>query len=149
MTHAATMNPPTSDHGARSASPRAASRRMLWTGRVLGALATLFLAVDALAKFLKPEPVVKGTLELGYPESVIIPLGVVLLGSTVLYALPRTALLGAILLTGYLGGAVATHVRVGHPLATHTLFPVYLGVLLWAALALRDARLRDLLLRRS
>ena len=96
-------------------------------------------------KFVKPEPVVKTTLELGYPESVILPLGIVLLAATILYVVPRTAVLGGILLTGYLGGAVATHVRVGNPLFGHTLFPVYLGALLWGGLCLRDRRLRALL----
>jgi hypothetical protein len=88
---------------------------------------------------------VQGTIELGYPESVIVGLGVVLLVSVFLYALPRTAVLGAILLTGYLGGAVATHVRVGNPLFSHSLFPVYFGILIWGGLALRDERIRNLL----
>lgn len=121
------------------------SKNMLLTGRILSALPALFLLLDAVGKLFKPQPVVTGTLELGYGESVILPLGVVLLVSTILYLVPQTAMFGAILLTGYLGGAVATHVRVGNPLFTHTLFPVYLGVLLWAGLYLRDARLRALL----
>ncbi len=121
------------------------SKNMLLTGRILSALPALFLLLDAVGKLFKPQPVVTGTLELGYGESVILPLGVVLLVSTILYLVPQTAIFGAILLTGYLGGAVATHVRVGNPLFTHTLFPVYLGVLLWAGLYLRDARLRALL----
>jgi hypothetical protein len=122
---------------------------MAWTGRVLSGLLVLALAADAVAKLAKPAPVVEGTIQLGYPESVIVPLGVILLGCTLLYAVPRTAVLGAILLTGYLGGAVATHVRVGDPLASHALFPVYIGVLAWAGLALRDARLRALVLGRG
>ena len=121
------------------------SKNMLLTGRILSALPALFLLLDAVGKLFKPQPVVTGTLELGYGESVILPLGVVLLVSTILYLVPQTAIFGAILLAGYLGGAVATHVRVGNPLFTHTLFPVYLGVLLWAGLYLRDARLRALL----
>ncbi|MBL8168942.1 MAG: DoxX family protein [Acidobacteria bacterium] len=121
------------------------SKNMLLTGRILSALPALFLLLDAVGKLFKPQPVITGTLELGYGESVILPLGVVLLVSTILYLVPQTAIFGAILLTGYLGGAVATHVRVGNPLFTHTLFPVYLGVLLWAGLYLRDARLRALL----
>jgi hypothetical protein len=123
-------------------SPSGAAR---WTGRVLGGLSAAFLLLDAVMKFFKPEPVLKGTVELGFPESVIVPLGVVLLASTLLYLVPRTAVLGAILLTGYLGGAVCTHVRVGYPLFTHVLFPVYLGVMLWLGLYLRDRRLRALL----
>lgn len=123
-----------------------------WAGYIVSALPVLFLFLDAVGKLFKPEPVVTGTLELGYQESVIVPLGIVLLISTVIYAIPQTAVLGAILLTGYLGGTVATHVRVGNPLFTHTLFGVYLGILLWLGLYLRDVRLRELVplvLRRS
>ena len=123
----------------------ATSRTMLWTGRVLSTLPVLFLLLDAVMKFAKPRVVVEGTVKLGYAETVITPLGIVLLVSTLLYALPQTAVLGAILLTGYLGGAVATHVRVGDPLFSHILFPTYLGALLWLGLVLRDARLRALL----
>jgi hypothetical protein len=115
-----------------------------WAGRALSALPALFLLVDAVMKLVKPALVVKATVDLGYPDGVIVPLGLVLLACTVLYLIPRTAVLGAILLTGYLGGAVATHVRVGDgafPLA----FPVVLGMLLWAGLYFRDARLRSLL----
>ena len=115
-----------------------------WAGIIISGLPVLFLLMDALGKFIKPEAVVQGTVELGYPESVILPLGIVLLASTVLYVFPRTSVLGSILLTGYLGGAVATHVRIGNPLFTHVLFPVYLGVMLWLGLYLRDARLRVL-----
>ncbi len=86
------------------------SKKRLWAGRIISALVALFLFVDAVAKLVKPAPVVEGTVQLGYSESVIIPLGIVLLACTLLYAFPRTAVLGAILLTGYLGGAVATHV---------------------------------------
>lgn len=121
------------------------SRRSLRAGRAIGALPVLFLLFDGVGKLVKPAPVVEGTLQLGYQASVLVPLGIVLLACTVLYAVPRTAVLGAILLTGYLGGAVATHVRVGNPLATHTLFPIYFGVLLWGSLWLREPRLRALL----
>ena len=116
-----------------------------WAGIIVSALPALFLLVDAAGKLLKPEPVVSGTLELGYSENVIVPLGITLLVSVILYAVPATSVLGAILLTGYLGGAVATHVRVGNPLATHVLFPIYIGVLLWLGLYLRDMRIRELL----
>ncbi len=129
-----------------TAAPAATSSNApLWTGRALSGLCVLFLVVDAGAKIALLQPVLDGTVELGYPAAVIVPLGVVLLGSTILYAIPATAVLGAILVTGYLGGAVATHVRVGHPLLTHTLFPVWLGIVLWGGLWLRDARLRALL----
>jgi ABC-type transport system involved in cytochrome c biogenesis permease component len=92
---------------------------------------------------------VEGTVKLGYSETVIVPLGIVLLTCTILYVIPRTSGLGAILLTGYLGGAVATHVRIGDPLFTHVLFPVYLGVLIWGGLYLRDNRVRSLIPLRS
>lgn len=124
------------------------SRGQLWAGGIVGGLPALFLIVDAGAKFFKPAPVVEETMRLGYAESVIIPLGAVLLISTILYLVPRTAGLGAILLTGYLGGAVATHVqdaRGWFPI----LFPVVLGVLLWLGLYLRDDRLRALVPLRS
>ena len=121
------------------------SKKMLLAGRIMSALPVLFLLMDGVMKLIKPAPVVEATVHLGYPESVILPLGVVLLFCTVLYLIPQTSVLGTILLTGYLGGAVATHVRVGNPLFTHTLFPIYLGVLIWGGLYLRDGRVRDLI----
>lgn len=120
------------------------SKGTRWASYILSGLPILFLFLDAVGKFVKPEPVVTGTLELGYKESVIMPLGVVLLVCVVLYAIPRTAILGAVLLTAYLGGAVATHVRIGNPLFSHILFPVYLGIFIWLGLYLRDMRLRQL-----
>ena len=89
--------------------------------------------------------VLKATAELGYPESSVAGMGATLLLSTLLYLIPRTSILGAILLTGYLGGAVATHVRAGGPLLSATLFPVYFGVMLWGGLYLRDPRVRALI----
>jgi hypothetical protein len=124
--------------------PIAVSKRMLWAGRVMSALAALFLLMDGVMKLLKPDIVVKTTVDLGYPESVILGLGTVLLACTVLYLIPRTSVLGAILLTGYLGGAVATHVRVEDSVFS-VLFPVILGALLWGGLVLRDGQLRALL----
>lgn len=115
-----------------------------WAGIIISGLPVLFLLLDAVGKLVRPEPVVQGTIELGYSESVILPLGIVLLVSTLLYIFPKTSVLGAILLTGYLGGAVATHVRIGNPLFTHILFPVYIGIMLWLGLYLRDGRLRAL-----
>ncbi len=120
------------------------SKKMLWTGRVLSALAALFLLFDGVAKLFKPAPVVEATVQLGYPESVILGLGVVLTACTILYLVPRTSILGAILLTGYLGGAVATHVRVGGPLFS-VIFPIIFGVLVWGGLYLREDRLRALI----
>ena len=116
-----------------------------WAGTIVSALPALFLLMDAAGKFARPSAVVDGTLALGYQEDVILPLGVLLLVCTILYLIPKTAALGAILLTGYLGGAVATHVRIANPLFTHQLFPVYLGVLIWLGLWLRDTRVRRLL----
>ena len=120
------------------------SKKRPWAGYIVTAIPVLFLLFDAVGKFVRPEPVVAGTVALGYHESVIVPLGVILLVSVILYVIPATSVLGAILLTGYLGGAVATHVRIGNPLFTHTLFPVYIGVLVWLGLYLRDARIREL-----
>ena len=125
------------------------SGKARWAGIIISALPSLFLFADGVMKLVKPAPVVEGTVKVGYPESVIVPLGIVLLICTVVYVIPRTSVLGAILLTGYLGGAVATHVRVGDPLFSHVLFPVYLGVLIWLGLYLRDDRLRALVPLRS
>lgn len=122
----------------------ATSKKILWAGYVVSALPVLFLLVDGVMKLFKPAFVVEATVKLGYPESVIVGLGIVLLVCTVFYAIPRTAVLGAILLTGYLGGAVATHVRVGESLFP-ILFPVIIGALLWLGLYLRDDRLRKLM----
>ena len=119
------------------------AKKRSWAGIVISAVPTLFLLMDAVGKLIKPEAVVIATVELGYPESVILPLGIVLLICTVLYAIPKTSVLGAILLTGYLGGAIATHVRIGSPLFTHTLFPIYLGIMIWLGLYLRDVRIRE------
>lgn len=118
------------------------SKGARWGGMVVGGLAGLFLLLDAAGKLARVEEVVEGTVKIGYPETVIVPLGVVLLACTVLYLVPRTAVLGAVLLTGFLGGAVATHVRIGDPLWTHVLFPVYMGVMVWLGLYLRDPRVR-------
>ena len=112
-------------------------------GRVVSWVVAAFLLVDGVAKLFKPGPVVEGTVKLGYSENTIVPIGIVLIACTVLYLIPRTAVLGAILLTGYLGGAVATHVR-----AADGVFPIVFGVmfgaLVWLGLYLRDARLREL-----
>lgn len=120
------------------------SSKALWAGRIVSALPVLFLLMDGVMKLFKPAVVVETTVKLGYQEAVIIPLGIVLLAATVLYAIPRTSILGAILLTGYLGGAVATHVRVGEGWFQIS-FPIIFGVLIWGGLFLRDTRLRALL----
>ena len=124
----------------RSAAP---SNAALWAGRVLSGLVGGFLLLDGIAKLFKPDVVVEGTVRLGYPENVIVPLGIVLSACAVLYLIPRTAVLGAILLTGYLGGAVATHVRVADG-AFSIVFGVAFGVLVWLGLYLREPRLRAL-----
>ena len=115
-----------------------------WTGYVLTILPALFLLVDGVMKLFKPGLVVGATTKLGYQESVIVPIGVVLIICTVLYLLPVTSVLGAILLTGYLGGAVATQVRADQG-AFAIVFPVIIGALIWGGLYLRDDRLRNLL----
>jgi hypothetical protein len=121
----------------------------LWTGRVLSGLAVVFLAVDATMKVLKLPAAVDGTSQLGYPASVIVPIGLIQVACVIAYLIPRTSVLGAILWTGYLGGAIATHVRVGSPLLSHTLFPIYVAALLWGGLWLRDYRVRTLLRARA
>ena len=118
---------------------------MTWTGRILSALAALFLTFDSMMKILKLSAAVEGTTRLGYPESAVLGIGVIELICVVVYLIPRSSVLGAILLTGYLGGAIATHVRVGSPLVFYTLFPIYVAILVWGGLFLRDYRLRALL----
>lgn len=114
-------------------------------GVAVSALPVLFLALDALMKLLQLAPAMEGTVLLGYPPGVVLPLGVLQAVCLLLYVVPRTRVLGAVLWTGYLGGAVATHVRLGNPWLSHVLFPVFLGGLLWLGLWLRDARVRRLL----
>ena len=116
----------------------------LWGGRIMSWLPALFLLVDGVMKLFKPAVVVEATVKLGYAENTILPIGIVLTVCTILYLIPRTAVLGAILLTGYLGGAVATHVRVGEGLFPVS-FPIIFGVLLWGGLYLRNNRLRTLI----
>ena len=123
------------------------SRPMLWLGRVLSGLVIVFLLFDGAIK-LVPWPVVTETMDkMGYgsSESFARTLGVITIACTVLYAIPPTSILGAILLTGYLGGAMASHVRIGSPLFTHTLFGLYLGLMVWGGLWLRDRNLQTLI----
>jgi hypothetical protein len=119
------------------------SKSRLWAGRIISGLPALFLLADGIMKLVKPAPVVEATVKLGYSENVIVPLGIVLIVCTILYLVPVTSVLGAILLTAYLGGAVATHVRAGEGLFS-IVFPVIFGGLLWLGLYLRDDRLRAL-----
>ena len=120
------------------------SRKAIWTGRVLSGLAALFLAFDAVMKLLQVPAAMEGTAQLGYPTSVIFGLGVLQAILLIAYLVPRTTVLGALLWVGYLGGAVATHVRVGNPLASHILFPIYVAIFLWGGLWLRQPRVRAL-----
>jgi hypothetical protein len=125
------------------------SKGMLWTGRIMSALVVLFMLLDGVSHLLKPKQVVDAFVRIGFPVSLSVPIGVILLVCVVLYAIPRTSILGAILLTGYLGGAVVTNLRAGSSLFGETLFPVYFGILVWGGLYGRDARLRALIPFRS
>lgn len=123
------------------AEPIAISRGTVWASRIVSGFVALVFLFDGAMKLVKPEFVVKETMRLGYRESTIVPLGVVLIVCTVLYLIPRTAVLGAILLTAYLGGAVATHVRAGEPVFS-IVFAIVFGVLVWLGLYLRNPTLR-------
>jgi len=125
-------------------APPNASKSALWTGRILSTLVVLFLLFDSAMKFLKPAPVVQGFAQFGIPMALCVPIGLILLFSTLLYALPLTSVLGAILLTGYLGGAVMADLRIGMPFFSFVLAPVYVGVFLWLGLYLREPCLRAL-----
>ena len=125
------------------ASPTAISRPSIWTGRAVTGIISVLLAMDASLKVFMLKPAIEATAQLGYPTYIVFPLGLIELISLVLYLVPRTSMLGAVLWTGYLGGAVATHVRLGNPLFTHTLSPIYVAIMLWGGLWLRDRRLRN------
>ena len=120
------------------------NKLQLWAGRIISIVPALFLLIDGVMKLVKPAVVVEATVKLGYPEGTIVGLGIVLLACTILYLIPRTSVIGAILLTGYLGGAIATHVRVGDPVFP-VIFPLILGAMLWGGLYLRNERLRALI----
>ena len=126
----------------QSKQNRTISKGALWTGRVLSALVILFLLFDSVLKIARAQAAVEGTVKLGYSDSVVVPIGITLLICTILYAIQRTSALGAVLITGYLGGAVATNVRAGLPLALYILFPVYVGILAWLGLYLRSTQIR-------
>ena len=117
------------------------SKKMIWTGRVISALLVLFLLFDAAIKLMKIAPVIDAFTQVGWPTTLAVPIGIVLLVCTVVYTIPSTSILGAILLTGYLGGATGTHLRAGQPFY----FPLIFGVLVWVGLFLRDARVRALI----
>lgn len=119
--------------------------KRLWAGRIISGIVVLFLIFDGVTKLMTVDPVVEGMRQLGYPVTLAPVIGAILLLCVILYVIPRTAPLGAILLTGYLGGAVASQLRIGMPLVGYTLFPIYVAVLMWGGLYLRDARVRALI----
>jgi hypothetical protein len=121
----------------------------LWIGRALSGLAALALLADSAGKLAEVQPVIDGTLALGYPRDSVFTLGVILFTCVLAYVIPQTSFVGAVLLTAYLGGAVATHMRVGSPLFTHVLVPTYVAAFVWGGLFLRDPRLRALFPLRS
>jgi len=126
-----------------SISAPSESKARLWTGRIISTLVVLFLLFDGISKVVKEHHVLQAAAELGYSAESMVGIGALLLACTALYLIPRTSVLGAILLTGYLGGAVASQVRIGHPLF-ESIFPVIFGVLVWAGLYLRETRLGTL-----
>jgi hypothetical protein len=136
---------PTQSATAGSTGTSTAAR---WTGRVLTGIPVAFLIFDVVIKLIGDPAVAEASARLGLPADAATTIALVLAGSLALYVVRRTAVLGAVLLTGYLGGAVLAHLRVGDPLISHTLFPIYVGALLWAGLYLRDARVRGLLAAR-
>lgn len=142
-----TLNP-TLDAGALPTASGSIGGGQLWAGRVLSGLAILALGFDALGKLLRFKAVVEGTTQIGFSPDVIVPIGLALAVGVVLYAIPRVAPLGAVLITGFLGGAVCINVRMGNPLFTHVLAPIYVAVFVWGGLFLRDPRVRALFSRR-
>ena len=120
------------------------SKKRLLTGRIMSGIVVLLLIFDGVTKLMKVDPVVQGMQKLGYPVPLAPAIGAILLICVVFYVIPRTAPFGAILLTGYLGGAVASQLRIGMPLLGYTLFPIYVAVLAWGGLYLRDSRVRAL-----
>ncbi|MGZ3452744.1 MAG: DoxX family protein [Polyangiales bacterium] len=125
------------------------SNKTLWVGRIASALAVSFLLFDSVIKLVKIQPVTESFARLGWPDGLARGVGLLELACIVVYLLPRTAIVGAILLTGFLGGAIATHVRIGDPLFSHVLFPVYVAALLWGGLFARDGRCRAILASRA
>jgi hypothetical protein len=127
----------------------APSMAKVWSGRIMGGIVILFMLMDSSFKFIVNEDVVKATTDLGFQAHHLAIMGTLGLLATLLYIIPRTEIIGALLLTGYWGGAIATHVRMDNPLFTHILFPVYLGILAWGALWIKNERLRNLILNRE
>lgn len=125
------------------------SKGKLWTSRIMGGMVIAFMLVDSIFKLVPNEMVMAASVDLGYQAHHLPLMGVLGFTSILLFAIPRTQILGAILLTGYFGGAIATHVRLDNPLFSHVLFPVYLGVLAWGSLWLKNKRLRNLIAGRK
>jgi hypothetical protein len=125
------------------------SKPRLWTGRIMSIIVILFMLMDGVMKFVKPEPVIASIVKLGYQDHHIVWMGLLALIPTILYAIPQTAILGIVLLTGFWGGAMNANFRIDEPLISHILFPVYLAILGWGGLWLRDARLRAIFPVRS
>ena len=121
------------------------SKSRAWAGRILSILAILFLVFDGVMKLFQPTPVTEAMTRLGFPMYLSVPIGIILLICTALYAVPPTSVLGAVLLTGYLGGAVVSQMRISAPLFGTTFFPIYFALLLWAGVYLQESRLRALL----
>ena len=120
------------------------TKTVRWISYSMSGLVIMFMLMDSIMKFVKPAEVIEGTLALGFTEDHLIIIGSLGLTSTLLYIFPPTSILGAVLLTGYFGGAMATHVRLNNPLFTHILFTVYLGIFMWGGLWLRNTKLRAL-----
>src|SRR5580704_14861224 len=125
------------------------SKKSLWAGRIASGLVVAFMLFDAVIHLMKPAPVVEAFAKLGFPLRLAVPLGIIELVCILLYMVPRTSILGAILLTGYLGGAIAIQLPTGNSLFGEVLFPIYIGVILWGGIYLRDDRLRTLIPLRS
>ncbi len=121
---------------------RSISVKSLWSGRIISAIAVLFLLFDSITKIVQAPFVMKASAQFGYSTGIIPVIGIILLVCVVIYVIPRTTILGAILLTGYLGGAVEVNIRIGAPLFSNVLFPVYFGILVWSGLYLRNQNLR-------
>ncbi len=117
----------------------------LWSARIMGGIAVMFMLFDTGIKLIRESHAVEGTVQLGYPDSTVQLIGIIEAVCLVLFLIPRTSILGMILLTGYFGGAVATHVRLDNPLFSHVLFSVYVALLMWGSLYLREPRLKELL----
>ena len=123
-----------------------ATQRKSIPGMIMSGLVILFMLFDAIMKFIQPDEVIEGTVKLGFHESQILPIGIIGLLATLCYIVPRTSVIGAILLTGYFGGAIATNFRLDQPLFSHVLFPIYLSILMWGGLILRYPALKSFLL---